>query len=405
MLTFSKENAEVTDREREDCVVASEFEALFGGPPDIIASAPGRIEFIGNHTDYNGGPVLGAAIDREVLVALSLRSDNQRHLTSDYRGEGFQTEIFEGTTVTKQIGNGAWTNYPMGVLASLPAFGLRAPDGFNMLVRSSVPVGAGLSSSAAIELASALAFLGATCQPNTRELIARIGRHAENNFVGVPCGILDQGVSAFGRRNHLVYVDAFNEQFDAIPIPNGARLWVFNSHAKHSLVESLYSERHRECMLAAKEIGVSMLVEASPERLAGARGRLSPAVFRRAQHVIDEIARVHSVIAALKSGNLHVAGHLLTASHRSSQFYFENSTPELDFLVDGLVGLPNVYGARLTGGGFGGSVLALTDSDFTRDTAAALAEKYRAHFGAKVEILSLQTSEGARLVRSGGALT
>src|SRR5690606_24987434 len=177
------------------------FTAVYGRAPEIITRAPGRIEFIGNHTDYNGGVVLGAAVDRGVWVAAAANAEPRRRFPSGISGE--TVELPAGEPV-RQEGGASWTNYPQGVLAALPAFGLKAPGGFDYLAMSDLPAGAGLSSSAAIELASALAFLGLTGESADRETVVKIGKHAENHFVGVPCGILDQGVSGFGKADHLV---------------------------------------------------------------------------------------------------------------------------------------------------------------------------------------------------------
>jgi len=370
------------------------FQQVFGRAPEVITYAPGRIEFIGNHTDYNGGTVLGAAIDRGVGVALARRTDGQRHF---YSGHTQEIIALSGAH-QKQTGKASYTNYPQGVLAALPAFGLVAPDGFDYLDLSTLPVGAGLSSSAAIELASALAFLEVTGQHPPRETVVKIGRHAENHFMGVPCGILDQGVSGFGQKDHLVFIDCRGPRFATVPLPADAHFWIFNTHTKHSLVDGLYAARHRECMEAAQALGVAQLVDASVAQLDAASGQLSAAAARRARHVIEEIARVGATVQVLPTGDLAAVGRLLTASHRSSQKLFENSTAELDFLVDTLTGTAHVFGARLTGGGFGGAVMALTNGRFSQAEANAVTAAYAQKFRAQVDILHTQTGNGATLL-------
>lgn len=371
------------------------FHATFGCGPTVMTRAPGRIEFIGNHTDYNGGTVLGAAIDRGVWVALAPREDGQRRFASDQH-----TGIIAlaADSLAKQSNGAAWVNYPLGVLAAMPEFGLAVPAGFDFLAVSDLPTGAGLSSSAAIELASALAFAEITGQKPAREVLVKASRHAENNFVGVPCGILDQGVSGFGQKDHLVFIDCRGPRFDTVPMPAGARFWIFNTHTKHALVDGLYASRHRECMEAARLLGVSQLVEVSPEQLTAAADKL-PAVEKcRARHIVEEIARVDAAVLALRAGDLATVGGLLTASHRSSQTLFENSTPELDFLVDALVAKPGVYGARLTGGGFGGAVMALTNTQFGETDANAVAQSYEEKFGSAPDVLQTETGDGATVV-------
>jgi galactokinase len=375
--------------------LAAQFQTVFGRAPEVVTRAPGRIEFIGNHTDYNGGTVLGASIDRGVGVALARRTDGQRRFFSGHTNEIF---TLPAGPLQKLTGQGRYTNYAQGVLAALPAFALLAPEGFDYLDLSDLPVGAGLSSSAAIELASGLAFLEVTGQHVPRETLVRIGKHAENNFVGVPCGILDQGVSGFGRKDHLVFIDCRGPRFATVPLPAGAHFWIFNTHVKHALVDGLYAERHQECMEAAKTLGVALLVDAKPAMLEAARAKLSPAVYKRARHVIEEIARVDATVKALPTGDLVAVGKLLTASHRSSQTLFANSTAELDFLVDTLERTPHVYGARLTGGGFGGAVMALTDGAFSASMAQTVADAYAGKFGARPDVLHMLTGDGAAVL-------
>ena len=375
--------------------IAALFQQIHGREPSVITRAPGRIEFIGNHTDYNGGTVLGASIDRGVCVAIAPRTDGKRNFYS----------LFTGTTVTldanvsiKQLGDASWINYPLGVIAALPAFGLHMPQGFDYVAMSDLPTGAGLSSSAAIELASGLAFLAITGQQADRETLVKIGKHAENNFVGVPCGILDQGVSGFGEADHLVFIDCRGPRFDTVPLPADAHFWIFNTHTKHALVDGLYATRHRECMEAAKALGVSLLVEATPAQVDEAKGKLSADAYKRAKHVVEEIARVGQAVEVLEKGDLAAVGNLLTASHRSSQNLFGNSTEELDFLVDTLAGAANVFGARLTGGGFGGAVMALTNAEFGEVDAWLVADAYEKKYGARPDVLHMRTGDGAQVL-------
>ena len=371
------------------------FRARYGRAPTVIARAPGRLEFIGNHTDYNGGTVLGASIDRSVWVAVAPRTDGQWQFASATQEA---TAILAAASApVKQSGAHRWVNYPLGVIAALPAFGLRAPGGFDFLAMTDLPSGAGLSSSAALELAAALAFLALSGQDAPRATVVQLCRWAENHFVGVPCGILDQGVSGFGRPDQLVFIDCRGPGFATVPLPAAARFWVFNTHTKHALVDGLYAARHRECLDAAKALGVPLLADVTPAQLEAARDRLPPVEYRRAKHVVEEIARVDATVVALRAGDLAAVGRLLTASHRSSQVLFENSTPELDFLVDQLAAAPHVCGARLTGGGFGGAVMAMTLPEFSAAQATAVALAYEKRFGRRPEVLRTHTGDGAAL--------
>ncbi|HEY4245871.1 MAG TPA: galactokinase [Lacunisphaera sp.] len=382
----------------QESKLALQFQQLYGHAPTAIARAPGRVEFIGNHTDYNGGAVLGAGIDRHVWVAVSRGLPDKFRFSSDQK---LTAETLPSGASRKQTGTLAWLNYPLGVWNSLGNAGLARPADFDFLVHSDLPPGAGLSSSAALELATALAFLKLADAPAlSSQRLAEIGRDAENNFVGVPCGVLDQGTSAFAQRDHLVYIDCSGPKFSAIPMPHGLRLWVFNSLTKHALIDGMYAQRHAECQEAAKALGVALLATLSPDEFRARRSSLSPVLAKRAEHIVEEHARVGKVVAALANGNIAEVGKLLTASHRSSQHLFENSTPELDFLVDQMTAQSGVFGARLTGGGFGGAVLALTGADFSEKQARQVANAYATKFGRAPEILPLQIADGARLLSS-----
>ncbi|HZP60957.1 MAG TPA: galactokinase, partial [Opitutaceae bacterium] len=208
-----------------------------------------------------------------------------------------------------------------------------------------------------------------------------------------------QGVSGFGRKDHLVFIDCKGPSFAPVPLPAGAHFWIFNTHTKHALVDGLYAARHRECMEAARGLGVPCLADLTPEEFEKKSGALAETPRRRARHVVEEIARVADSVKALQTGDLPAVGKLLTASHRSSQKLFENSTPELDFLVETLTAASHVHGARLTGGGFGGAVMALTNGAFTAASAAKIAELYEKKFKAKLDVLHCTTGNGAEIIR------
>ena len=368
------------------------FQQSFGRLPTVTTRAPGRVEFIGNHTDYNGGAVLGVAIDRGVEVAAAPAPAGQFRVRST---SGAAPVEFSSPPPARLEGKDAWANYVFGVWRSLEDFSLPRPAGFDVLVDSDLPAGAGLSSSAALELATALALTNLTAAPALPpDRLAALGRHAENKYVGVPCGILDQGTSAFGAAGHLVHIDCRGPHFARVPLPVSAHLWIFNTREKHALVDGYYAERHRECTEAAKVLGVPFLTDLTPDELAARGGQLTPVVARRARHIVEEHARVGETVAALQHGDLAAAGRLLTASHRSSQYLFENSTPSLDRLVDALEKHPAVYGARLTGGGFGGAVMALTRDTFGTTDAQGIA----AVLNPAAEVLHLQSGAGAAVV-------
>lgn len=374
--------------------IRDQFQKTFGVAPAVIARAPGRVEFIGNHTDYNGGAVLGAAIDRYVWVAAA--PSKRLRLFSAGGQSVLELPADPGTKIT---GSDSWANYPLGVWRSLKDFGLPQPAGFDLFVESNLPAGAGLSSSAALELATALALLKLAGKGDLpADQLAALGRHAENKYVGVPCGILDQGTSAHGRAGHLVHIDCRGPVFSRVPFPTSAHLWIFNTREKHALIDGYYATRNRECLDAAKALGVAFLADLAPAQLPPLEKKLTPAQAKRAKHIVEEHARVHDTAEALQAGDLATVGRLLTASHRSSQHYFENSTPALDLLVDLLEKHPKVHGARLTGGGFGGAVMALTKADFAEADAAGIAKAYAAKHGRAPEVIHLQAADGAQLL-------
>ena len=375
------------------------YQASFAGSPQHYAFAPGRIEFIGNHTDYNGGLVMGAAVSEGITVAVGARKDREIHLVSD-QGK----PVVLGLDRLEPVGGlASWTNYPAGVVSILLESGMEAPTGFNMAVTSTLPAGAGMSSSAAFELSTAYALAALYNFDSDPAGFARIGRRAENEFVGMPCGILDQGVSAFGQVDSLVCIDCATETFTTRDMPSGAHFWIFNSNKKHALVDSAYSDRHREChdalaILRGPDPKLQNLSQVDEARLLSAKKDLGDLLFRRARHIVGENERVRRVEAALEAGDLRAVGEALKASHESSRVNFENSTEELDFLVNAVCAEPHVYGARLTGGGFGGAVMAFTDDAFSEAQAGRVAGAYERAFGLKASTIHTQAGAGARLV-------
>jgi galactokinase len=377
------------------------FQQQFGHAPTVVGYAPGRLEFIGNHVDYNGGLVIGATIDRGVQAAAGRRSDRRIRVFSPAYGTAVETDL-DG--LEPLSGSAAWANYPLGVAWSLQKNGGPFPVGFDLAISGDLPAGAGLSSSAALELAAGVALrelFGLKIEPVN---LARWCRQAENEFVGMPCGILDQGVSMFGQAGRLVLIDCQAETFSTVPVPESARFWVFNTGAKHALLDSLYAARRRECeaalgVLKRHHPHATLLAEISSAEVERYHTELTPDQFKRALHVTREIERVRGTVAALEKGDLAAVGRLLRASHQSSRELFENSCPELDFLVDHLVKLPGVYGARLTGGGFGGAVMALTTPEFTAAVAQPVTTAYTKQFGHEPVVFSARTGPGARVMQ------
>jgi galactokinase len=358
------------------------------------------LEFIGNHVDYNRGPVIGAAIDRGIEAAAAPRSDRRIRVFSEQFPEIVEAHLDHLAPLT---GAPSWANYPLGVAWSLAKNGCVFPSGFDLAFAADLPVGSGLSSSAAIELATAIA-LGALFRfrPD-KATLARWCRQAENDFVGMPCGILDQGVSAFGRAGRLVMIDCRAETFSTLPLPESVHFWVFNTGKKHALLDSLYAARRRECEAAFAVLHdfypkTECLADVPSADVLQHEADLPPAQFQRALHVTQEVERVRQTALALERGDLVAMGRLLIASHRSSRELFENSCAELDFLVEHLVHLPGVLGARLSGGGFGGAVMAVTEPRFQAADAAPVAAAYAKKFGHAPAVFDTRTGDGARVL-------
>ena len=372
---------------------------VFGEEAEQLAFAPGRIEFIGNHTDYNGGLVMGAAVKEGITVAVGRRKDR----TISLRTEASKRVDISLDNLQPLQGKDVWINYPVGVTNVLMDAGMDMPVGYNIAVTSTLPSGAGMSSSAAFELSTAYALASIYGYEADKAQFARIGRKAENEFVGMPCGILDQGVSAFGEHNALVRIDCKSESFSNLAMPKGTHFWIFDSNVKHALVDSAYADRHKECHDALSILQntyplAKSLTDISEEQLRTCESTLGPLLFRRALHIVGENDRVRLVEQVLQINDLRAVGNALYASHESSRVNFDNSIQQLDFLVDALKQQPHVYGARLTGGGFGGAVMAYTNAAFGESLANALSLDYKEEFGIEATVLHTSAGSGATLL-------
>ncbi len=360
------------------------FRTRFGGEPDGLWRAPGRVNLIGEHTDYNDGYVLPFAIDRASRVAVALRDDRRVRIASTFEnGEPVETTLDE---IAGRRFSG-WSAYPFGVVWAFGEAGtdLAAVRGFDLAVDSDVPVGAGLSSSAAIEMATAVALNDLWAVGADRAALARIGRRAENVAVGAPTGIMDQAASVFGETDAAVFLDCRSLEVEQVPLgfaAAGLALLVVDTKVEHAHATGGYRDRREACERAAKELGVPALRDVAVEDLPDAERRLDPVTFRRVRHIVTEDARVLESVAALKAHDTAAFGALMYASHASMRDDFEISVPELDAVVE-VAREHGAIGARMTGGGFGGSAIALLragDADGLAATvAAAFAERgYRA---------------------------
>ena len=361
-------------------LVIEAFESRFRGTPDV-ARAPGRVNLIGEHTDYNSGLVLPMAIDLACYAASAPNRDGLLRVYSENLKQGRQWPV-------EQLGqlrpSGGWTDYVLGVARQL-----QLGRGRDLLIYSTVPLGSGLSSSAALEVSTALA-LGWNGDLPSLEL-AKLCRRAENEFIGLPSGIMDQYVSVFGCKNAAVLIDCRSFTSQPVELPPGAAIVAVNSMVKHELAQSAYQQRVQECAEAVREIQQD-LREATLDMLSLIR---NPVALKRARHILNENARVEHFVAACRRGDLAEMGRLLVASHRSLQHDYEVSCEELDFLVDTALAMPGTFGARMIGGGFGGCTVNLIDPKTVDHFTVALRNAYRAKFGIDPAFYPVRSAEGA----------
>jgi galactokinase len=358
----------------------------------VVAFAPGRVELLGNHTDYNEGLALAAAIDLGVTVrAQKLDAD-----LVEVSSETNDREVRVPLNNLERLKDEPWANYPTGVIKILRQAGFEI-GGLRLHVSSNLPVGSGLSSSAAFEVATAVAALelfGLSIEPMA---LAKLCQKAENEFVGVRCGLLDQASSVFGKENEVILLDFRATTARTVPLSPGVALLLVDSGVPHQLTGGEYNERRSQCQAAAAALGVRALRDVTSETVSLAS--LDPLIRARALHITGENERVLAGVTALESGQMQKFGQLMFQSHESSRRNFENSTAFLDALVEIAATIQGVLGARLTGGGFGGSTIWLVERDEAQEILSRVSEAYRQKTGATCTALITKASQGARLVK------
>lgn len=369
------------------------FERVFGGPCRIFRG-PGRVNLIGEHTDYNLGFVMPAAIDLYCSVAIAPRRDRELHVYSAQFAEKFVCDL----ELPSPSPRGDWSDYVIGTAIALENSGRRL-RGANLVVSGDVPLGSGLSSSAAIEVSTGAALLNVSGHTIDRMQLALACQRAENEFVGARCGIMDQFISAHGQTGHALMLDCRSLEATALPIPADLRLLVSNTGVKHQHAAGEYNARRRQC-----EEGVRLLSSALPDlqslRDVGAaqleqhKHLLPDLTYKRCQHVVTENERVLQMANALTNGNLASVGKLMADSHRSLRDDYDVSCAELDTMVEIAAGLPGVIGARMTGGGFGGCTVNLVDAPAADSVERELAAQYQARTGIHPETYILNATDG-----------
>ncbi len=384
------------DQQRREALIAA-FSAHFGHEPQWVAEAPGRVNLIGEHTDYNDGFVLPVAIDRSALVAAAPAASPFSRIFSLNLGEESRIEL-----PPRPMQEQAWSNYVRGVIWALNEAGIPTVP-MEVVLESNVPMGAGLSSSAALEVAIAAAAAALTgAQPSPLEL-ALIAHRAETEFVGVPCGIMDQYISALGLEDHAVLIDCRSRQSEGVPLGflrHGVALVVVDSGVSRQLAGSAYRERRLQCEEAVRQLrlaiprGITHLRDITLDELEAAGSRLPETLLRRARHVVAENARVLDGVEALHAGRIDEVGGLLLESHRSLRDDYQVSSPELDLLVDLSSNVPGVLGSRLTGAGFGGCTVHLVRDDSVERFEATVVEEYRRRTGRPAKMFRCRSAGG-----------
>jgi len=369
------------------------FEQTFGYPATITVRAPGRVNLIGEHTDYNDGFVLPCAIDYDTVIACAQRNDrNIRVIAADYDN---QQDIFSLDEAIVSDPNKPWANYVRGVVKHLL---LRNGDfsGADLAISGNVPQGAGLSSSASLEVAVGKALAALYDLPLSGEQLALNGQEAENQFVGCNCGIMDQLISALGKQDHALLIDCRSLETKAVSLPKNAAVVIINSNVKRGLVDSEYNTRRQQCEEAARFFGVKALRDVSIDTFNARQPGLDPIVAQLARHIISENDRTTAAALALAAGDLKTMGVLMANSHASMRDDFDITVPAVDTLVDIVKSVIGEQGGvRMTGGGFGGCIVALIPEELVDYVRHAVESEYSAQTGLKETFYVCQASLGA----------
>ncbi|MEJ5230008.1 MAG: galactokinase [Pseudothermotoga sp.] len=346
--------------------------------------APGRVNIIGEHTDYNDGFVLPFAIDK--YVEIEIEKSNQYVFTSQTMNE--QIRVQKGERL------GKWTDYLMGIVWALEEFGYKT-EPVKVKVSSNLPIGAGLSSSAALEIAMAYGLNELFDLKLDKMKLVEVGVKAEREFVGVRCGVMDQFTAVFGKKDHAILLDTCTMNYEYVPLElRDYELALIDSNTKHELSSSEYNKRREECEAVLRKLGKSSFRQVTYDDLQ----KLDPVLRRRARHVLDENKRVSLAVRALKESEFNLLGSLLFESHVSLRDLYEVSCDETDFIVGFLKGELGILGARMVGGGFGGSILVLARKGYIENVFERLEESYLKHFNKKPKLIKIQSNDGVHMV-------
>jgi galactokinase len=378
--------------------VSALFAQQFNEAPLFVIASPGRINLIGEHVDYNSGFVLPAAIDKYMYVAVSQRSDNQILLQATDLNQNHQTTL----DTPFQRSNMNWPNYVLGVVQDLLAAGYDI-SGFNMLITGNIPIGAGVSSSAALECATVFACKHLFDLDISKQAMVQTAQRAENNFVGVNCGVMDQFASMFGKADHVIKLDCADLSYTYFPFKlEGISIVLFDTFVKHSLASSEYNTRRQECEtgLAAlrQQFSIASFREATLAMLETVADSISDKVYNRCKYVIEEIARMEAACDHLLAGEIEAFGARMYETHTGLSELYEVSCPELDMIVDNCKPEPAIIGARMMGGGFGGCVIALVQTSMVQEVYNRINTEYQNQFGRNMGKYPMQIGDGTRFL-------
>ena len=379
----------------------SAYEAAYQKPATDIFFSPGRVNLIGEHTDYNGGFVFPCALSFGTYLLLATNTEKKINFRSLNVEAVYSLEL---TQLTEPLPDKAWANYPLGVLAQFIKRGVAIEQGYDILFWGNVPAGAGLSSSAAMEVVTAFAFNELLDTGYDRIELAKIGQAAEHEFAGVMCGIMDQFASAQGKKDHAIYLNCDTLEFDLVPVKlEGIKVVVSNTHSPHHLDSGAYNDRVRQCQLAVQQISavrpIKNLAELSQADFEQVEHAITDEVaHRRARHVVGEVQRTKDAVEALQQGNIELFGKLMTQSHISLRDDYEVTGLQLDSLAEAAWKVEGVLGSRMTGGGFGGCTVSLVRDEAIPTFIEQVGAEYTEKTGLKADFYIAEIGDGAHRI-------
>ncbi len=382
--------------------VESDFLERFGHPPDLVVAAPGRVNLIGEHIDYNDGFVMPLAIERYLVVAASPSTEEAACSSIRIRSLDLDETEFISTDPTFPPGRTGWISYVQGVIAGFVERGT-AVSAFDAVIGSTIPIGAGLSSSAALEVAVATVLEQLNGQVLDLRTKALLCQQAEHQFAGVPCGIMDQFSIVFGKLDELMLINCQSLQIESIPFDSSeVSVLITNSNVKHALTSGEYAQRRSQCDSALSKLGYASWRDVRLEELEQQRSALTDVEFRRGRHVVTEIQRTRAAVQTIRNRDWESTGRLVYASHQSLRDDYEVSCPELDLLVDiasSMGSREGVYGSRMTGGGFGGCTVSLIDTNQLESVIGVLTRQYESATGTRPLCFASRPARGVRVIK------